>query len=286
MSETGNPSTPPTGAQLKRVLLERLRFEQAMGIEFVRRVPKPPAEPAPPRTAGVPPAMGLVSPKPGAGAGATLAAQQAAPAGVDLFTPAISAQQRGSDAAERWKKLEARAKACTACVLHKGRTNVVFGCGSRTARLLFVGEGPGEDEDRQGQPFVGRAGQLLNKIIAAMGLKREEVYICNIVKCRPPQNRTPLPDEAATCSPFLFEQIELVAPEVIVALGSPAAKMLLGTDQGIMSLRGKWFNFRGIPLMPTYHPAFVLRRYTEEVRRAVWEDMKQVMARLKGVVSG
>ena len=170
--------------------------------------------------------------------------------------------------------------ACTACVLHQGRTNVVFGCGNREASLMFVGEAPGQDEDLQGFPFVGRAGQLLNRIIAAMGLKREEVYICNIVKCRPPENRTPLPDEVAACSPYLFEQIELVAPKAIVALGAPAAKTLLNTNQGIMSIRGHWFSFRGIPVMPTYHPAFVLRRYTEEVRRAVWDDMQQVMARL------
>ncbi|MGD0090505.1 MAG: uracil-DNA glycosylase [Planctomycetota bacterium] len=271
---SGMPVAPPTGAQLRRALLERLRFEQALGVEFVRRVPKPAAQAvSAPATGGTPVLQSAAPQQSGAQAPHSIA-------GVDLFTPAIAAQQHSGDAAARWQDLEARARACTACVLHKGRTNVVFGCGIRTARLLFVGEGPGEEEDRQGLPFVGRAGQLLNKIIAAMKLTREEVYICNIVKCRPPQNRTPLPDEAATCAPFLFEQIELVAPQVIVALGSPAAKLLLGTEQGIMSLRGKWFNFRGIPLMPTYHPAFVLRRYTEEVRRAVWEDMKQVMAKL------
>ena len=171
---------------------------------------------------------------------------------------------------------------CTACALAKGRTNVVFGTGNREAQLVFVGEGPGFDEDQQGIPFVGRAGQFLDKIIAAMKLKREEVYICNVVKCRPPENRTPLPDEIAACWPYLQEQLELVAPKVIVTLGAPATKTLLKTTQGIMALRGKWYAYNKIPVMPTYHPAFVLRSYTEENRRAVWEDMKQVMAKLKG----
>jgi len=169
---------------------------------------------------------------------------------------------------------------CQACVLAKTRTNVVFGTGNRNAKLLFVGEGPGADEDAQGEPFVGRAGQFLNKVISAMGLKREEVYICNVVKCRPPGNRTPLPDEVAACNTYLTEQIALVAPKAIVALGSPASKTLLNTTQGIMSLRGRWHAYKGVPLMPTYHPAFVLRQYTEEVRRAVWEDMKKVMEKL------
>ena len=146
---------------------------------------------------------------------------------------------------------------------------------------MFIGEGPGEDEDRTGEPFVGKAGQLLNKIIGAMGVKREEVYIANVVKCRPPGNRTPLPDETASCAPYLFEQIELVAPQVIVTLGAPATKILLNTISGIGALRGRWSTYRQIPVMPTFHPAFVLRTYTEEVRGQVWSDMKQVMAKLK-----
>jgi uracil-DNA glycosylase len=169
---------------------------------------------------------------------------------------------------------------CTACVLHKGRKKVVFGDGNRNAQLVFVGEGPGADEDAQGLPFVGRAGQLLDKIIGAMKLQRKDVYICNVVKCRPPENRTPLPDEIGACQPFLTEQLELISPRVIVALGSPAAKTLLKTAQGIMSIRGKWFSYRGIPVMPTYHPAFLLRSYTEENRRAVWEDMKRVLEKM------
>src|SRR6185295_3488702 len=174
-----------------------------------------------------------------------------------------------ADQDQRWKALEERALGCTRCVLHQGRTKVVFGEGNRHAQLVFVGEGPGEDEDRTGRPFVGRAGQLLNKIIGAMGLKREDVYICNVVKCRPPENRTPLPDEIAACSPYLVEQIELIGPKAIVALGAPASKTLLKTTQGITALRGRWFTYNGIPVMPTFHPAFVLRSYTEENRRAV-----------------
>ncbi|MBI3832037.1 MAG: uracil-DNA glycosylase [Planctomycetes bacterium] len=183
--------------------------------------------------------------------------------------------------AARWEALEARALACTRCALHKGRTKVVFGEGDRNARLVFVGEGPGEQEDLSGRPFVGKAGQLLDKIIGAMGLQREQVYICNIVKCRPPGNRTPLPDEVALCQPFLEEQLALLAPKAIVALGSPAAKALLKTNQGIMALRGRWQMYRGVRVMPTFHPAFVLRQYTEETRRAVWGDMQQVVKYLK-----
>jgi uracil-DNA glycosylase family 4 len=183
--------------------------------------------------------------------------------------------------AERWANLEKAARACTACGLHKTRNTVVFGDGNKNAQIVFVGEGPGADEDAQGLPFVGRAGQLLNKIIEAMKIKRDDVYICNIVKCRPPENRQPLPDEVGACNAFLEEQIALVKPKVIVALGGPATKTLLKTPQGIMSIRGRWFSYKGIPVMPTYHPAFVLRSYTEENRRAVWEDMKKVLEKVK-----
>lgn len=171
--------------------------------------------------------------------------------------------------------------ACVKCPLSTTRNTVVFGVGNRSAKLVFVGEAPGEDEDKQGEPFVGRAGQLLNKIITAMKWTREEVYICNTIKCRPPGNRPPLPDELASCNPFLVEQLELIQPKAIVALGSPAAKTLLQTIQGIMSLRGRWGSYRGIPVMPTFHPAYLLRSYTEENRRMVWEDMKKVAEKLK-----
>ena len=169
---------------------------------------------------------------------------------------------------------------CTRCKLCHARTHIVFGVGNPKARLMFVGEGPGADEDAKGEPFVGRAGQKLNEMIRSIGLTREDVYIANVVKCRPPDNRTPEPDEVATCSPFLFRQIEAIRPDVIVALGSPAAKTLLGTKVGITQLRGSWGDFRGIPVMPTFHPAYLLRAYTVENRRLVFEDLKAARARI------
>jgi len=167
---------------------------------------------------------------------------------------------------------------CRRCRLCEKRRNIVFGTGSARARLMFVGEGPGRDEDIQGLPFVGRAGQLLNQIIKAMGFQREEVYIANVVKCRPPDNRTPLPDEVATCTPFLFSQIDIIRPEVIVALGAPAAQALVGSTAGITKIRGTFREFRGILVMPTFHPAYLLRN--PAAKRQVWDDMQQVMGRL------
>jgi uracil-DNA glycosylase family 4 len=169
---------------------------------------------------------------------------------------------------------------CTRCRLCEGRNKIVFGDGRPDADLMFVGEGPGADEDRRGLPFVGRAGELLTRMIEkGLGLSRRDVYICNIVKCRPPGNRTPLADEVSTCLPFLDGQIEAVRPRVIVALGKPAASALLGRDVAISRMRGVWQEYRGIPLMPTYHPAFLLRQYTAENRRLVWEDLKAALAR-------
>ena len=169
---------------------------------------------------------------------------------------------------------------CTRCELSKGRTQIVFGDGNPDADILFVGEGPGEQEDRRGLPFVGRAGELLTQMIEkGMGLAREDVYICNIVKCRPPGNRTPLPREVQSCRPFLDGQIDAVAPRVIVSLGKPAASLLLDRDVAITRMRGTWHTYRGIPLMPTLHPAYVLRQYTPENRRMVWEDLKAALAR-------
>ena len=169
---------------------------------------------------------------------------------------------------------------CTRCRLSERRQRIVFGDGNPEADLMFVGEGPGAEEDRRGLPFVGRAGELLTQMIEkGLGIPRSEVYICNIVKCRPPQNRTPLPDEVATCSPFLDGQIAAVRPRVIVALGKPATSLLLGRDVAITRMRGTWHEYRGIPLMPTLHPAFVLRQYTQENRRFVWEDLKAALAR-------
>lgn len=163
---------------------------------------------------------------------------------------------------------------CQRCRLHEHRRNIVFGEGNPDASLAFVGEGPGAEEDATGRPFVGRAGQLLDKIIAAIGLKREDVYIANIVKCRPPLNRTPERDEVETCEPFLFRQLMLIRPRVIVALGSPAFQCLLRTRESITRARGEWREWNGIKVMPTFHPAFLLR--SPDKKREVWEDMKKV----------
>jgi DNA polymerase len=170
---------------------------------------------------------------------------------------------------------------CTRCKLCKqGRTQVVFGVGNPQAQLMFVGEAPGQDEDIQGEPFVGRAGQLLTKIIEAIGLSRSDVYIANVIKCRPPNNRNPEPDEVATCEPFLFRQIDAIKPKVIVALGTFAAQCLLKTTDPISRMRGRTFNYRGAQLIPTFHPAFLLR--SPDRKRDVWEDMKKVRALLQG----
>ena len=181
--------------------------------------------------------------------------------------------------------LNADAQSCIKCGLHEGRKSVVFGVGNPNADLMFVGEAPGADEDRQGEPFVGRAGQLLTKIIEAMKLTREDVYIANVLKCRPPKNRNPAPDEVETCSPYLLRQIELIQPKVIVTLGNFSAKMLLDTNIGITALRGEFHEYAyakqdsQVPVvMPTYHPAYLLRN--PNAKRDVWEDMQQVMAYL------
>src|SRR6266850_987343 len=172
---------------------------------------------------------------------------------------------------------------CSRCKLHTlGRRQVVFGVGNPEADLMFVGEAPGADEDIQGEPFVGRAGQLLTKIIESIDLEREEVYIANVIKCRPPQNRNPEPDEVQTCEPFLFQQIDIIKPRVIVALGKFAAQRLRRTDAPISRLRGRVFDYRGAKLIPTFHPAYLLRN--PESKREVWEDMKLVRSLLKSEV--
>ena len=164
---------------------------------------------------------------------------------------------------------------CRRCGLCEGRREIVFGSGNPNADLMFIGEGPGEQEDIQGLPFVGRAGELLTQMIEkGIQIPRDDVYICNIVKCRPPKNRNPLPDEVSACKPFLDGQIDAVKPKVIISLGKPAAGLLLGREVAITRMRGTWHTYRGIPLMPTLHPAFVLRQYTPENRRFVWEDLK------------
>jgi uracil-DNA glycosylase len=167
---------------------------------------------------------------------------------------------------------------CTRCRLHKQRNKIVFGAGNSRAELVFVGEGPGHDEDMQGLPFVGRAGKLLTQMIEAMGLLREDVYICNVVKCRPPENRKPEDDEVATCSPYLYRQLDVIAPKAIVCLGGTAAQALLKTKDPISRFRGTWFDYRNTKLMATYHPAYLLRN--PAAKSEVWKDLQKVMLHL------
>ena len=173
---------------------------------------------------------------------------------------------------------------CKRCKLHRTRRTIVFGEGNEKATLMFIGEGPGYDEDVQGRPFVGKAGQLLTKIIESINLSREDVYIANIVKCRPPQNRNPEPDEIQSCNPFLMNQIRVIQPRIICALGTFAAQTLLKTDTKISALRGKLFDLEGITVIPTYHPAFLLRN--PERKREVWEDMKKIAESIKNAGHG
>ena len=206
-----------------------------------------------------------------------------AAAHVPAVSPVLPVIQAPSlfDAAERvegdtLEGIQAFIGECTRCRLHKQRTTIVFGVGNSKAELVFVGEGPGRDEDAQGIPFVGRAGQLLTQMIEAMGLRRDDVYICNVVKCRPPENRLPERDEIATCSPFLLRQLAVIQPKVIVCLGNVAAQTLLGTHKSISHFRGQWFDYRGSRLIATYHPAYLLRN--PNAKGDVWIDLKKVMA--------
>ncbi|HVM51002.1 MAG TPA: uracil-DNA glycosylase family protein [Candidatus Acidoferrum sp.] len=214
-------------------------------------------------------------------------------AGLDLALPGVTAPAQAAAAlgpegkAAAFADLRQRAMACMKCEhLASSRRTVVFGVGNIEAELMFVGEAPGADEDQQGEPFVGAAGQLLTRIIQAMGLTRDTVYIANILKCRPDTpgqssgNRKPTPEEMQTCIPFLHEQIDLIRPKVLVALGGTAVEGLLGKTIGITRLRGTWKVYRGIPLMPTYHPAYLLRNQSPMEKRRVWEDMLKVMEKL------
>jgi uracil-DNA glycosylase family 4 len=172
---------------------------------------------------------------------------------------------------------------CTRCPLHSGRHSIVFGSGSEQARLVFVGEGPGADEDAQGLPFVGRAGQLLTQMIEGTAkregipLERKDVYICNVVKCRPPENRNPEPDEMEICGQFLFRQLLAIRPKAICALGATAARALLGRKEGVTRMRGNWYKWRDIPLMVTYHPSYLMRQYNQDAKREAWEDLKKAL---------
>jgi len=204
---------------------------------------------------------------------APVSRRQAARRGASLPTPLPPLELGGCGLAE----LARLAAACTRCPLHAGRTRSVFADGPATAELMFVGEGPGREEDLQGRPFVGRAGQLLDKMIAAMQYRREEVYIANIVKCRPPNNRLPSEEEGAACLPYLVRQIEIVRPKVIVLLGATAVAWLLGKT-GVSKLRGHWHEFQGIKAMPTFHPAYLLRN--PPAKKDAWADLKMVMQAL------
>jgi DNA polymerase len=194
----------------------------------------------------------------------------------DLFSDSSE-----TDTTKTLEELRATIGDCRRCKLWSGRTHLVFGVGNPKARLMFIGEGPGRDEDLQGEPFVGRAGQLLTDIITkGMGLKREDVYIANVVKCRPPENRNPEPDEVASCEPFLKKQIDLVRPEIIIALGKFAVQTLLQSKVPITKLRGNWHSYHGIKLMPTFHPAYLLRNPGD--KKLVWEDIKKVIKEMNG----
>ena len=200
----------------------------------------------------------------------------AAPAADAVRTPqTVEAAAVPSGTRETLDEIRAELGECCRCGLGGTRTSLVFGVGDPHARIVFVGEAPGRDEDLQGEPFVGEAGQLLTKIIQAMGLERREVYICNVLKCRPPNNRNPLPSEIEQCHPFLLRQLKAIGPGAIVALGTFAAHTLLKSKEPISKLRGKFHDYHGIPLMPTFHPAFLLRN--ANMKREVWEDMQQVM---------
>jgi len=256
----------------REALVARVRFYRELGLtEFYRR----PVDPA------------LLAEEPAAAESAELpnstSSQEDSTISFRKPTPAPP-QAAPADRASALQLIRDEIGDCTRCALHTGRNKIVFGDGSPTARLMFVGEGPGADEDAQGLPFVGKAGQLLNNMIAAMGLKREEVYIANVVKCRPPGNRTPEPDEANTCSPFLFRQIDVVRPQVLVALGATAATYLLGQRQPLAGLRGRVHAFRGMQLIVTYHPAYLLRDPRQ--KKEAWADLQIAMRELGLKLSG
>jgi DNA polymerase len=230
-----------------------------------RAAASPSAPEAPPRTPALPaPAAPVALPSPRGGEGAPAAAR-------------YGLEDRGCGSPELLAVREDLGE-CTRCKLGPGRTKLVFGVGNPRAELMFVGEGPGADEDRQGEPFVGRAGQLLTKMIEAMGYRRDEVYIANVVKCRPPENRNPEPDEMDACEPFLRRQIAAVRPRVIVALGKTAVQALLRDTTAISRLRGRWASYEGVRLMPTFHPAYLLRSPDE--KKKAWEDLQLVMKEL------
>jgi uracil-DNA glycosylase family 4 len=265
--------------QLKRALAERVRFYNELGIyDFYRREPVA-ADPSTTQAAGIhespaiqPEQRGLMTPR--------SKAASAVPVEANIFEVAIPKPESGvTDPVQALHLIREDLGDCTRCRLHEqGRKQIVFGVGNPKADLMFIGEAPGADEDQQGEPFVGRAGQLLNNMIKAMGLRREDVYIANIIKCRPPGNRTPERDECETCSPFLMRQVAAIKPKAIVALGAVAAKTLLAINAPMSEFRGRWFDFRGTKLAVTYHPAFLLRDPRQ--KKETWKDLQIVMKEL------
>jgi uracil-DNA glycosylase len=256
---------------------ESLRELAADGIDYL------------PRPAAAGPAARAARPAPPPATGTAAARPAPAASGFrPRVAPLPAATQLAGAAATKQALLDAvRAEIgdCRRCALCEKRTQIVFGEGHPDARVAFVGEGPGEEEDKSGRPFVGRAGELLSKMIEAVGWRREDVYICNIVKCRPPGNRDPQPIEVVTCEPFLVKQLHAIAPAAIVTLGKPAISALLGRPVPITKLRGRWLEWQGIPVMPTYHPAYLLRNYTRETRQAVWDDLRAVRERVEGTAA-
>ncbi len=267
--------------RLQRILRQHVQTDALLGVDALPMgaVAEQAAAVTP---AAMPPAP--VSRRPPA---APPAADPGAPPGVPLFKPAPAGKPL--DRATKLRVLQTmdqdEVKGCTKCGLHASRTNTVFGEGDPDASVMFIGEGPGQDEDEAGRPFVGRSGNLLEKMINAMGFQRDEVFIANVVKCRPPDNRTPAVLEADACWDYLRRQIETVRPKAIVTLGGPATKRVLDTNEGITRIRGQWREFTGvvphIPVMPTFHPAYVLRNYTRENREKVWTDLQAVMERVR-----
>lgn len=255
----------PIDAELRRALEERLRYYKDLGIYDFYRRPVPDAV-----------SLDAAGPRPIA-SGATAGRDQSVRAPRDA-QPAQSTKP-AADPGTALRLIREDLGDCTRCPLHKqGRKQIVFGVGNPCADLMFIGEAPGADEDIQGEPFVGRAGQLLNNMIKAMGIRREDVYIANIIKCRPPGNRTPERKECETCSPYLFRQIEVIKPKAIVALGAIAAKTLLAINAPMAELRGRWYDFRGTKLAVTYHPAFLLRDPRQ--KKEAWKDLQMVMKEL------
>ncbi|HYB62227.1 MAG TPA: uracil-DNA glycosylase [Methylomirabilota bacterium] len=285
---------PRPPGDLRKKLEDRLRFydDLRLGPYFRYRMPAgmPDAALRRKEAGGEFPAVKPVTestPAAAQAAAATARARDVTPArpaqiASAFFLPVVQAPSL-FDSAERiegdtLEAIRADIGDCTRCRLHQQRNKIVFGDGNGKASLVFVGEGPGHDEDMRGIPFVGRAGQLLTQMIDAMGLRREDVYICNIVKCRPPENRLPEKDEIATCSPFLLRQIGVIQPKVIVCLGNVAAQTLLATHKSISQYRGQWFDYRGARMIATYHPAYLLRN--PAAKADVWVDLKKVMVEL------